>query len=189
MPNRFVKGNTSNYSDKSVTKKYNRELPGGRHGGDIEEIIKNINYLSELGANAVWSTPLCEDNDEKYSYQTYGQSDVYKIDPFTQSCRNKVQEQYFSFTSKLLNWRKNKTVIHAGNTTHYIPENNVYVYFRYNDNESVMVVINNSNEKQAFKTNRFQENISNYKSGKDIFSNTDLDLKMTSQLNQNRFYC
>jgi glycosidase len=26
-------------------------------------------------------TPLCEDNDAAYSYHTYGQSDVYKIDP------------------------------------------------------------------------------------------------------------
>ncbi len=96
---------------------------------------------------------------------------------FTESGRNKVQQQYFSFTSKLLNWRKNKTVIHNGKTTHYIPQNNVYVYFRYNDIESVMVVINNSDEKQTFKTNRFQENISTYKSGTEVFSNTNFDLK------------
>jgi hypothetical protein len=29
---------------------------------------------------------------------------------------------------------------------HYIPENNVYVYFRYTDNKTVMVLMNNSNE-------------------------------------------
>jgi hypothetical protein len=35
---------------------------------------------------------------------------------------------------------------------HYIPENNVYVYFRYTDNKTVMVLMNNSNEIQTIKT-------------------------------------
>jgi hypothetical protein len=35
--------------------------------------------------------------------------------------------------------------------THYIPENNVYAYFRYNNNETVMVLINNSNETKTIK--------------------------------------
>jgi glycosidase len=470
MPDRFANGNPNNDSHPTVTEKGNRALPGGRHGGDIEGIIKNIPYLNELGVTAVWSTPLCEDNDETYSYHGYGQSDVYKIDPrygtnedylrlsqelhnrgmknimdyvtnhwgwqhwmykdlptrdwlhqfpeftqsnfrmttqfdsnassidakncmdgwfvksmpdlnqsntlvlnyliqnaiwwieyadldgfrvdtfsyndkegiskwtksitdeypyfnivgevwmhdqaqmsywqkdskigaiqsfnsylpsvmdftlhdafgsvfnddnaswdkgiikvyenftndflypntnnlltfienhdtqrfnhlypdfkkyqmamtliatirgipqvyygseigmagnkdkgdadirqdfpggwigdtnnaFTQSGRTKVQNQYFDFTSKLLNWRKNKAVIHSGKTTHYVPEKNVYVYFRYNDTESVMVVINNSNDKQTLKTNRFQENINLYKIGKDIFTNASIELK------------
>jgi glycosidase len=470
MPDRFANGNPDNDSHPTVTEKENRALPGGRHGGDIEGIIKNIPYLNELGVTAVWSTPLCEDNDETYSYHGYGQSDVYKIDPrygtnedylrlsqelhnrgmknimdyvtnhwgwqhwmykdlptrdwlhqfpeftqsnfrmttqfdsnassidakncmdgwfvksmpdlnqsntlvlnyliqnaiwwieyadldgfrvdtfsyndkegiskwtksitdeypyfnivgevwmhdqaqmsywqkdskigaiqsfnsylpsvmdftlhdafgsvfnddnaswdkgiikvyenftndflypntnnlltfienhdtqrfnhlypdfkkyqmamtliatirgipqvyygseigmagnkdkgdadirqdfpggwigdtnnaFTQSGRTKVQNQYFDFTSKLLNWRKNKAVIHSGKTTHYVPEKNVYVYFRYNDTESVMVVINNSNDKQTLKTNRFQENINLYKIGKDIFTNASIELK------------
>jgi glycosidase len=470
MPDRFANGNPNNDSHPTVTEKGNRALPGGRHGGDIEGIIKNIPYLNELGVTAVWSTPLCEDNDETYSYHGYGQSDVYKIDPrygtnedylrlsqelhnrgmknimdyvtnhwgwqhwmykdlptrdwlhqfpeftqsnfrmttqfdsnassidakncmdgwfvksmpdlnqsnplvlnyliqnaiwwieyadldgfrvdtfsyndkegiskwtksitdeypyfnivgevwmhdqaqmsywqkdskigaiqsfnsylpsvmdftlhdafgsvfnednaswdkgiikvyenftndflypntnnlltfienhdtqrfnhlypdfkkyqmamtliatirgipqvyygseigmagnkdkgdadirqdfpggwngdsnnaFTQSGRTKVQNQYFDFTSKLLNWRKNKAVIHSGKTTHYVPEKNVYVYFRYNDTESVMVVINNSNDKQTIKTNRFQENTNLYKIGKDIFTNASIELK------------
>jgi len=95
---------------------------------------------------------------------------------FTASGRNSTQNQYFDFTAKLLNWRKNKSVIHTGKTTHYVPENNVYVYFRYNDSESVMVIINNNKEKQTFKTNRFQENIHNYKIGKDILTGSNFDL-------------
>ena len=51
-----------------------------------------------------------------------------------------------SFTKKLLNWRKEKDVIHTGKLKQFIPENNLYVYFRYNDKESVMVVLNNSDK-------------------------------------------
>jgi glycosidase len=96
---------------------------------------------------------------------------------FTKEGRTQIQNDYFDFTSKLFNWRKSKSLIHSGKMTHYIPENNVYVYFRYNDSESVMVVINNNTEKQILKTNRFQENIQNYTSGKDIITEKSLDIK------------
>ncbi|WP_412465013.1 glycoside hydrolase family 13 protein [Flavobacterium mekongense] len=95
---------------------------------------------------------------------------------FTKAGRTEEQNKFYDFTAKLFNWRKNKTVIHNGKTTHYIPENNVYVYFRYNENESVMVVVNNNAEKQTLKTNRFAENIKNYLSGKDIFTEKTFDL-------------
>jgi len=96
---------------------------------------------------------------------------------FTKAGRTEEQQKFFDFTSKLFSWRKSKDVIHSGKTTHYIPENNVYVYFRYNEKESIMVVINNSNETQTFKTNRFAENIQNHQSGKDVLTGKDLDLK------------
>jgi hypothetical protein len=52
----------------------------------------------------------------------------------------------------------------------------VYVYFRYNEKETVMVVINNNSEKQILKTNRFKENIQNFKSGKEVLSGKLVDL-------------
>ncbi|WP_278034179.1 glycoside hydrolase family 13 protein [Flavobacterium nitratireducens] len=81
MPDRFANGNPNNQNDKTTAEKYNRDLPQGRHGGDIEGIIKHLDYIKSLGATAIWSTPLCEDNDAQYSYHGYAQSDVYKIDP------------------------------------------------------------------------------------------------------------
>ena len=81
MPDRFANGNSNNDSSSELQEKANRSLPGGRHGGDIQGIINNLDYIKELGATAIWSTPMCEDNDKGYSYHTYGQSDVYRIDP------------------------------------------------------------------------------------------------------------
>jgi len=81
MPDRFANGNPNNDSSSELQEKANRSLPGGRHGGDIQGIINNLDYIKELGATAIWSTPMCEDNDKGYSYHTYGQSDVYRIDP------------------------------------------------------------------------------------------------------------
>ena len=81
MPDRFSNGNPNNDSDASTTEKFNREMPEGRHGGDIQGIINHLDYIKELGATTLWITPLCEDNEARYSYHTYAQTDVYKIDP------------------------------------------------------------------------------------------------------------
>ncbi|MDO9260351.1 MAG: glycoside hydrolase family 13 protein [Flavobacteriaceae bacterium] len=97
-------------------------------------------------------------------------------DAFTIAGRTEKQQELFGFTSKLLNWRKGKSVIHFGKTTHYLPENNVYVYFRYNEKEKVMVVINNSPNEQTIKLNRFKESIEKQTSGYEILSGISVDL-------------
>lgn len=96
MSDRFANGNPKNDSDNSVTEKADRKKPGGRHGGDIQGMVNNLDYLKELGVTALWPTPLCEDNDKAYSYHTYGQSDVYKIDP-----RFGTNEEYVNLSSEL----------------------------------------------------------------------------------------
>ena len=96
MPDRFANGNPNNDTDKSLNEKADRNKPGGRHGGDIEGVIKNLDYLQELGATALWSTPLCEDNDKNHSYHGYAQTDVYKIDP-----RYGTNEDYVRLSAEL----------------------------------------------------------------------------------------
>ncbi|TYP72211.1 glycoside hydrolase family 13 protein [Aquimarina intermedia] len=81
MPDRFANGNRDNDSHPEMSEKVERSNGGGRHGGDIQGVINNLDYIHDLGATAIWSTPLLEDNEPKYSYHTYAQSDLYRIDP------------------------------------------------------------------------------------------------------------
>ncbi|MEI6554829.1 MAG: alpha-amylase family glycosyl hydrolase [Paludibacter sp.] len=81
MPDRFANGNTANDSVPGYFQGVHREIPGARHGGDIEGIISKIPYIADLGATALWTTPLFENNDLAYSYHHYGCTDYYKIDP------------------------------------------------------------------------------------------------------------
>jgi len=99
------------------------------------------------------------------------------INAFTEKGRTPVQNEYYDFTAKLLNWRKNKTVIHTGLLTHYVPENDVYVYFRYNDTEKTMVIINNNETDQTIKTDHFAESLENVVSGTDVMTGKTFDLK------------
>ncbi|WP_278353720.1 glycoside hydrolase family 13 protein [Chryseobacterium gleum] len=80
MPDRFANGDEKNDSKPELTEKANRTLPNGRHGGDLRGIINNLDYIQNLGATAVWLTPVNEDNEKVYSYHGYAQTDLYKID-------------------------------------------------------------------------------------------------------------
>ena len=105
-----------------------------------------------------------------------------KQSAFTNEGRTVEQKTFHDFTAKLFNWRKNKEVIHSGKTKHYMPQSNVYVYFRYNDNESVMVILNANPEKQTFKLDRFAESLNGFTSGKDIISDKFLPININGEI-------
>ncbi|MCX8485692.1 MAG: alpha-amylase family glycosyl hydrolase, partial [Crocinitomicaceae bacterium] len=81
MPDRFANANEGLDTHPDTKEVADRSNPGGRHGGDIMGIIQHLNYIKELGATAIWTTPMLEDNEETYSYHGYAQSDLYKIAP------------------------------------------------------------------------------------------------------------
>ena len=72
-----------------------------------------------------------------------------KTDLFTAAGRkaaDPVKAELFEYARTLFQWRKGKAVLHHGRTLHFLPENNTYGYFRYDDAEVVFVFINNSDE-------------------------------------------
>ncbi|MDN4012982.1 glycoside hydrolase family 13 protein [Chryseobacterium gambrini] len=105
MPDRFANGDEKNDSSPNLTEKANRNLPNGRHGGDLRGVINNLDYIQNLGATAVWLTPVNEDNEKVYSYHGYAQTDLYKIDQ-----RYGTNEEYKELSQKL-NQRKMKLVM------------------------------------------------------------------------------
>lgn len=84
---------------------------------------------------------------------------------------NADEQEALSFTRRLLNWRKGKEVIHSGRLRHFIPDNGLYVYFRYNDKESVMVAINNNpSQSRIIRADNYAECTKGYSEAYDIVS-------------------
>lgn len=94
---------------------------------------------------------------------------------FTQEGRTAEQNDAFNYMRTLLNWRKSQSAIHYGKLTHYIPEDNVYVYFRYNDEKTIMVVMNGNTADKTITTKRFAENIKDAKSAHDVIKGADVN--------------
>jgi neopullulanase len=107
---------------------------------------------------------------------------------FTDKGRTEEQKAYFDFSKKIWNWRKGKSVIHSGSFTQFLPQNNVYVYFRHNENETVMVVLNNSKEAQTLDLSRFSDLIKKHKSSLDIISGNTIPLERTLTIDSKKSY-
>ncbi|MDX9882782.1 MAG: glycoside hydrolase family 13 protein [Prolixibacteraceae bacterium] len=98
-----------------------------------------------------------------------------KINAFTGEGLSEKQHATKEYFRKILNWRKNQEIIHYGKLKHYVPQNGIYVYFRYNRTGSVMVVLNKNDESRELETARFAESMVGYSNGTDILSGTKIN--------------
>lgn len=101
------------------------------------------------------------------------------VDAFTSNGRTKEQQDAFNYTRNLLRWRHSHTVLQTGALTHFVPEDGTYVYFRSNEKEKVMVILNNTDSNKGLKTQRFAECMQGYSSAFDVINNnkiTDLNV-------------
>jgi len=87
-------------------------------------------------------------------------------DAFTAKGRTAAENDMFNFTRTLMQWRRTSTPIHNGKFMHFIPDDNTYVYFRYNDEGTVMVVVNASEDPKNLGLKRISERLDGFKSWK-----------------------
>lgn len=87
-------------------------------------------------------------------------------DAFTAKGRTAAENDMFQFTRSLMQWRRTATPIHNGKLMHFIPDDNTYVYFRYNDEGTVMVVVNASKESKKLSLARFNERLEGFRTWK-----------------------
>lgn len=101
-----------------------------------------------------------------------------KVNAFTAEGRTAEQNEIFDFVRLLLNWRKQQPVIHTGKLMHFVPENECYVYFRYDDRHKIMVVLNNSaEESKTLALGRFGEMLEGVEKGREVITGKEIGLK------------
>ena len=135
--------------------------------------IPQIYYGSEIGMRG--SKEKLGDGDIRRDFPGGWKNDAQNA--FNPATQTKEQKEFYDLTQKILNWRKNKDVIHTGKTKHYAPQDGVYVYFRYNENESVMVVLNNNDKEQTLDVNRFKESLGASTNGYEVLSGKEFSLQ------------
>ena len=79
------------------------------------------------------------------------------VDKFAKEGRSELENQAFDFVSKLAQFRKKSKALTKGRTTQFVPLDGVYVYFRYTDSETIMVVMNTSEKEMVLDTERYEE--------------------------------
>ncbi|WP_396633386.1 glycoside hydrolase family 13 protein [Maribacter sp. R86514] len=93
-----------------------------------------------------------------------------QVNSFTGNGLSKSQLEIKNYIAKLFNWRKNNTIIHEGNLIHFATTNNVYVFFRYIENEKIMVVLNKDDDSMTINMKEYEEVLKGNLTGRDILT-------------------
>jgi glycosidase len=89
---------------------------------------------------------------------------------FKKEGRTETENRIFEYVKDLTQWRKSSIAIHEGKFLHFVPENNVYVYFRIHEDETIMIVMNMNQEDVVLERNRFAEILDHFTSGDNILN-------------------
>ena len=86
MPDRFALGRNITKPMKGLNPYVvDRSKPSLRHGGDLEGVRQHLDYFNQLGVNALWFTPVLENNspdmNSQSTYHGYATTNYYRVDP------------------------------------------------------------------------------------------------------------
>lgn len=116
------------------------------------------------------------DAEVRRSFEGGWQGD--KSNKFVASGRTAQENEAFEFVKKLANYRKNTPALHTGQLLHFVPQDGIYVYFRYDAQKTIMVVSNTNKTTSTLNTARFAEGIKNHTTAMEVLTNqTIADLK------------
>lgn len=93
-----------------------------------------------------------------------------KVNAFSVQGRNSLQNEAYSFISKILNWRKGNLAVSKGSLKHFVPRNGAYVYFRQYQNQKVLVILNGTCKENTISTQQYREVLKDISQGKDILT-------------------
>jgi neopullulanase len=130
-----------------------RGMPQWYYGDEI--LMKNYASLSGVEAREDFPGGWAED----------------KTDKFAAAGRNEKENEAFNFISKLANYRKNCSAIQTGKLMQFVPTDGVYVFFRYDDKKTVMVIMNTDKKAQKVATKRFAERTKGFAKANNILTN------------------
>jgi glycosidase len=71
-----------------------------------------------------------------------------KVNKFTAAGRTEKDEMIYQQVARLANFRKSSSALTTGKFMQFAPEDGIYVYFRYDEKQTVMVVMNTSKEEK-----------------------------------------
>ncbi|UKT64091.1 glycoside hydrolase family 13 protein [Pedobacter mucosus] len=101
-----------------------------------------------------------------------------KKNKFIADGRNSKENEAFTFVKTLANYRKNSAALQTGKLMQFVPQDDVYVYFRYNENAkgTVMVVVNPTEKDKSVNADRFAEQTKGITSAKNIITGENVTL-------------
>jgi glycosidase len=96
--------------------------------------------------------------------------DKQKENRFVKEGRSDKQQEAFEYVSSLATYRKNSSAITTGKTMQYIPVDGLYVYFRYDAKQTIMVVTNAGDKKIKPDWSSYAERTKGFTKARNVIS-------------------
>lgn len=91
-----------------------------------------------------------------------------KQDKFTAAGRTEKENDVFNYIKSLANYRKKSSAITMGKMMQYLPEDGLYVYFRYDAKQTVMCVMNTADAEKEVDFKNYTERTTGFSAAKDV---------------------
>ncbi len=95
---------------------------------------------------------------------------------FTGAGLSAAERDTQDYLRRLLHWRKETPVVQHGRLQHFAPVDGVYVYFRYDDDDTVMVALNRNDKATPLALDRFSKFIGATSKGRDAMTGATVPL-------------
>lgn len=102
-----------------------------------------------------------------------------KKNAFTQEGLTEEEKDIQNFVKALGTFRKTSSAIKTGAMRQYIPKNGFYVYFRYDANQTIMVVLNPSDKTQNLNMDDYMESTNGFAVGRNVIENATVNRSFT----------
>ncbi|MDB5137126.1 MAG: alpha-amylase [Mucilaginibacter sp.] len=99
-----------------------------------------------------------------------------KSNKFTAAGRSTKENEAFNYIRTLANFRKNTPALQTGKMMQFIPGNGVYVYFRYDNLKTIMIVYNSLEKEQSITTDRYAERINGTLKARNVVTDDAVEL-------------
>jgi glycosidase len=90
------------------------------------------------------------------------------VNKFTAAGRTEKENEAFNYISKLAKFRKTSSALTSGKTMQYIVRDGVYIYFRYDSKQTVMVITNTSDRAHRPDWSIYKERVAGFTRARDI---------------------
>jgi glycosidase len=87
-----------------------------------------------------------------------------------------------ALVKKLANYRKQSTALKTGKMMQYVPKDGLYVYFRYDDQQTVMCVMNTSDKQMDVDFANYDERTSEFSKAIDVLGSGSFDLSAKAKI-------
>lgn len=100
-----------------------------------------------------------------------------KINKFEAAGRTEKDKQVFDLVKALAHYRKNSSALTTGKLMQYVPVDGVYVYFRYDAGQTVMVAINTAKTEKTISVKDYSERTNGFSSFTNVVTKEKGQLK------------